>query len=172
MYGRRLRKSKRRARTNEAASGGFPHPRHTSPARIDVHGGTSRKYRFFSGYIDPLSQFDDPSSLRASYIVESVSRQSPYSYRPILVLRMPPRRSGRGRAGPAGGPPGPAAGRGGAPALGPAAGHGPQVPAQHVQAVGVRRPPPGISGRRIMVTTNHYAVDMATGKIHHYDGLY
>ncbi|TFY68234.1 hypothetical protein EVJ58_g1134 [Rhodofomes roseus] len=82
---------------------------------------------------------------------------------------MPPRRSGRGRAGPTGGPPGPAAGRGGAPALGAAAGHGPQVPAQHVQAVGVRRPPPGISGRRIMVTTNHYAVEMATGKIHHYD---
>ncbi|TFY68233.1 hypothetical protein EVJ58_g1135 [Rhodofomes roseus] len=82
---------------------------------------------------------------------------------------MPPRRPGRGRGGPAGGPP--AAGRGGAPAAGhgAAAGGGPQVPAQHVQAVGVRRPPPGTSGRRLMVTTNHYAVDMATGTIHHYD---
>ncbi|KZT65768.1 argonaute-like protein [Daedalea quercina L-15889] len=85
---------------------------------------------------------------------------------------MPPRagRPGRGRGGPPaagrGGPP--AAGRGGTPAAG-AAGGGPHIPAQHVQAVGVRRPAPGTSGRRIVVTTNHYAVDVATSVIHHYD---
>ncbi|KAI0734018.1 argonaute-like protein [Fomitopsis betulina] len=80
---------------------------------------------------------------------------------------MPPRGrggGGRGRGGPTGPP---AAGRGGVPAS--AAAGGAHVPASHVQAIGVRRPLPGTSGRRIVVTTNHYDVDVATSIIHHYD---
>lgn len=93
---------------------------------------------------------------------------------------MPPRARGRGRGGPLGppaagrggapGPPASAAGRGGTPAG--ARGGGAHVPAAHVEAIGVRRQPPGTSGRKITVTTNHYAVDVATGVIHHYDGLF
>ena len=79
---------------------------------------------------------------------------------------MPPRARGRGRGAPSGPP---AAGRGGPP-TGAVAG-GAHVPAGHVQAIGVRRPAPGTSGRKITVTTNHYAVDVATGVIHHYDGM-
>lgn len=83
---------------------------------------------------------------------------------------MPPRGrggGGRGRGGPTGPP---AAGRGGVPAS--AAAGGAHVPASHVQAIGVRRPLPGTSGRRIVVTSNHYDVDVATSIIHHYDGSF
>jgi hypothetical protein len=71
--------------------------------------------------------------------------------------------SGAGGATPAGGPQ-LLTGREGSP---------PRLPADHIQAVGVRRSGYGNAAeRRIMVYSNHVNVELDQGTVHHYDGMY
>ncbi|EIW84628.1 argonaute-like protein [Coniophora puteana RWD-64-598 SS2] len=86
---------------------------------------------------------------------------------------MPPRASassrGRGRGAPRGGP-SPRAGtptRGRGPAAQGAAG----LPADHVTAVGVKRPGFGTSGQHVVVSANFYEVSIPEEQIHHYNAF-
>jgi len=98
----------------------------------------------------------------------------------------PARGSSPGRGPPRGGPGGP---RGGPPRGGPPRGggppQGPPLPtggapaerrqlavAQHVRAIGVKRPGHGTAGRVVDVFTNHFATTLDQGTIYHYDGTH
>ena len=73
----------------------------------------------------------------------------------------------RGRGGPGGPPPRGGAFRGGGPPAVPRT----LAPAQHVKAVGVKRPGHGTAGRMVEIYTNHFAANLDQGIIHHYDGM-
>lgn len=61
-------------------------------------------------------------------------------------------------------------GRGGSPATVAAVGSTANVPAEHIQTVGVRRKAHGTAGRAVKVYTNHFGVDIPGEIIYHYDG--
>jgi eukaryotic translation initiation factor 2C len=93
--------------------------------------------------------------------------------------RGPPRGNPRGGGGPPfrarGAPPpglsrgGP--GRGGPPPTAGGAGRGAQLAlAQHVQAIGVKKPGYGREGRPFQVFTNHFGAEISENIISHYDG--
>ena len=74
---------------------------------------------------------------------------------------------GRGR-GARGGVP--LVGRGGGPAISTSSSTAPNVPAEHVRTVGVRRKGYGSAGTKIQVYTNHFKTDIPNEIIYHYDG--
>ena len=93
----------------------------------------------------------------------------------------PARGSSPGRAPPRGGPGGP---RGGPPRSG-APPQGPTLPtdgapaerrtlavAEHVRAIGVKRPGHGTTGRVVHIFTNHFATTLDQGTIYQYDGTH
>jgi len=89
----------------------------------------------------------------------------------------PARGSSPGRAPPRGGPGGPL--RGGGPPQGPPppSGGAPAerrhlAVAQHVQAIGVKRPGHGSAGRVVEIFTNHFATTLDQGTIYQYDGTH
>ena len=86
----------------------------------------------------------------------------------------PARGSSPGRGPPRGGPP-----RGGGSPQGPPppSGGAPAerrhlTVAQHVRAIGVKRPGHGTVGRVVDIFTNHFATTLNQGTIYHYDGTH
>ncbi|KAH9035274.1 argonaute-like protein [Lactarius hengduanensis] len=79
-----------------------------------------------------------------------------------------------GRGGRGGGRGGPPQQRGGPPTRAIPTSGGPavqrfQIPAAHVEAIGVKRPGQGTGGRPIEVFTNNFATELDQGTIYHYD---
>ena len=91
-------------------------------------------------------------------------------------VRGPPR---GGPGGPRGGPPSGGPPRGGGPPQGPPfpTGGAPAerrtlAVAQHVRAIGVKRPGHGTAGRVVDIFTNHFATTLDQGTIYHYNGTH
>ena len=90
----------------------------------------------------------------------------------------PARGSSPGRAPPRGGPAG-GPSRGGAPPQGPTlptdgspASRRTLAVAEHVRAIGVKRPGHGTTGRVVDIFTNHFATTLDQGIIYQYDGTH